>query len=133
MLGVYRRRRVRRRYAPAEAARRSGFTLVELLVALVLLDLGVLALVGASAAVTRSESGAAGDARVLATASARLERTLAAPCGAASAGSSRPVRDLFESWTDIPGPNATREVTDSVVLSSARGWRVLVLRSGGRC
>jgi Tfp pilus assembly protein PilE len=126
-------RQMGRRNCEVFRVRRRGFTLAELLLALVLLDLGILALVGASAAVARVESGTRSDARQLATASTRVERTLSTPCGAASAGTAQPARDLVESWTDTPGPNATREVTDSVVLSTSRGSRIVVLRSGGRC
>jgi prepilin-type N-terminal cleavage/methylation domain-containing protein len=117
----------------AVAKRRRGFTLIELLLALVLLDVGIVALVGASAAVARVESGAHADARALETASARIERMLAMPCNGSVAATAHPAPDLVESWTDTPAPNDTREVSDSVVRVSTHGPRVLVLRSAGRC
>lgn len=112
---------------------RRGFTLVELLVALVLLDLGIVALVAASAAVARVESAARSDAAVLAAASARVERLLATPCRGAAAASSPLAPNLSESWSDTPLPNDTREVGDSLVLTSSRGPRILVLRTAGTC
>jgi len=112
---------------------RSGFTLIELLVALVLLDLGLLALAGASAAASRVGLGARRDARALEVSSARLERLVSSPCGGTATGASRPAPDLAEWWTDTPGPNGTRQVSDSVVQSTSRGPRVLVLHGAGRC
>lgn len=123
----------RARRCRGNAGCRIGFTLIELLVALVLLDVGILALISASAAAARDESGAQGNARLLEAAASRIERTLATHCGAAASGTARPAPDLLEWWTDAPDANGTREVSDSLVLITGRGKRVLALRSAGRC
>jgi prepilin-type N-terminal cleavage/methylation domain-containing protein len=112
---------------------RSGFTLIELLVALVLLDVGLLALAGASAAASRVVRGARSDAGEVEVSSARLERLLSSPCGAAVAGASRPAPGLAEWWADTPAPNGTRLLSDSIVQSTSRGPRILALHGAGRC
>jgi prepilin-type N-terminal cleavage/methylation domain-containing protein len=112
---------------------RRGFTLLELLVALVLLDLGLIALAAASAAVSRVQAAAAGDARAQELASATVERIISSPCGGAAAGSDSPAADIEEWWTDQRAPNDVRLTTDSLVLTTPRGKRSLVVHSAGRC
>lgn len=119
---------------PCAAARaRAGFTLLELLVALVLLDFGLLALVAASAAASRFQASARHDARSLELGSARIERILSSPCRGTAAATEMPAPEIGESWTDAPAPNGTRDVSDSLVLSTSRGPRFLVLHASGRC
>lgn len=112
---------------------RRGFTLLELLVALVLLDLGLIALAGASAAVSRVQVAAAGDTRAQELASATVERIMSSPCGGAPAGSNRPAVDIQEWWTDDRMPNDVRLASDSLVVTTARGNRTVVIHSAGRC
>ena len=128
---LHRRRRACSRCRPRP--KRRAFTLVELLVALVVLDLGILALVAASAAAARVESATRGDAGMQAAASARMERMLASPCRGAAAATSASAPNLVEWWSDNPAPNGTRELSDSLVLSGPRGPRVLVVQTAGRC
>jgi Tfp pilus assembly protein PilV len=132
------RARTRPRCAPSAAEDRcrrprAAFTLLELLVALVLLDVGLLALVGTSAAVARSLAGAAAGSRALDLASARIERTLASPCRGPAAGMATPMPGAVEWWTDRPEPNGGRTVSDSVVVTTARGIRIVALHTAGRC
>ena len=112
---------------------RRGFTLIELLVALVLLDFGLIALAVASAAVSRVQAAAAGDTRAQELASATVERIISSACGGAAAGSSRPSADIHEWWTDEQAPNGVRLASDSLVVTTARGSRMVVMHSAGRC
>ena len=115
------------------ARARRAFTLLELLIALVLLDVGLLALVATSAAVARHLSGARAASRALDIASTRIERTLATPCRGPAGGVETPAPDVVEWWTDAPGPNGTRAISDSVVLTTPRGLRIIALHTAGRC
>src|SRR5438309_1473864 len=95
---------------PADAGltARSGFTLIELLIALVLLDVGLLALVGLGAALTRLAN--ADRAGFLATtlASARVERLASTPCGGPLTVIQHLGAAVIESYSDTPRPNGTR-------------------------
>ena len=112
---------------------RRGFTLLELLVALVLLDVGLIALAVATAAVSRVQAAAAGDSRAQELASATVERIISSPCGGAAAGSGHPAADIGEWWTDEQAPNGVRLASDSLVVTTARGNRAVVIHSAGRC
>lgn len=112
---------------------RRGFTLIELLVALVLLDVGLLALVGLAAALARAAN--VDGARFLATslANARVERMASAPCSGAIASTEHLGTAAVESYTDAPAPNGTRRLRDSVRVTTSARAQVVVLGTGGRC
>jgi prepilin-type N-terminal cleavage/methylation domain-containing protein len=116
---------------------RAGFTLVELLVALVLLDVGLFALVATSALVTREMSAAARRAQALAVAANRLERVASMSCAAteSAGGEAMPYPGVRERWT-VTGEEEegeARAITDSVAFTTAVGVRVLVLHSRTPC
>ncbi len=86
---------------------RAGFTLVEVLLAVLLLGVGALALVGGQVHATRLTAQGRLPTRAAAAAAARLsdESVRAATLGCAALGSgaaSHPL-DLEESWTATPG------------------------------
>src|SRR5207248_7196286 len=112
---------------------RRGFTLIELLIALVLLDVGLLALVGTGAAIARGASGARAAARATSLASARLERAASVPCRRDGSGTAVSRDGVSESWTETTGANGTRVVTDSATFATAVGVGAIVLRMGARC
>lgn len=112
---------------------RSGFTLIELLIALVLLEVGLLALVGLTAASTRDVDAARRDAAALNLAWARLERTASVSCHDTESGASPAGPGLSEWYDDIVEPNGTRVISDSVVVVTTRGTHAIVLRTGARC
>src|ERR1700759_1026125 len=95
---------------------RHGFTLVELLVAVVLLNVGLLALVGASAALVRRHVAVRARSAAVRAASARLELLAASPCVASDGSAARP-DGLDEYWSASPPANAVRDIADSVVYS----------------
>ncbi|HKW48094.1 MAG TPA: prepilin-type N-terminal cleavage/methylation domain-containing protein [Gemmatimonadaceae bacterium] len=112
---------------------RSGFSLIELLVALVLLEVGLLALVGMAAASTRDANISRRESAALSIAVARLERTASLPCQGTNSGVSPAGSGVIEWYTETVLPNDTRVITDSVIIMTTRGSRTTVLRMGARC
>jgi type II secretory pathway pseudopilin PulG len=94
-------------------SRRSGFTIVESLIAAIVLSVGVLALVGSSALSSRMLGRGAASTRAGLIAATRIERlrqiafSTVPPCsGAGWSGGSAGGPDLAESWEllDAAGP-----------------------------
>jgi Tfp pilus assembly protein PilV len=114
--------------SPARSHRESGFSLLELLVAIILVDVAVLAIVQTNAAVIRRRNEMRARAAAVSSASTRLEQLLATPCAPESGNSPRPIA---ETWTaeSIPGG---RELSDSVVFDDP-GKHVVVLRTRSPC
>src|SRR5437773_9043715 len=100
---------------------RGGFTLIELLIALVLLDVGLLALVGIAAAITRDANSSQGTSKALSVASARLERAASLECRGAASGVAAVSPGLTEWFAELPQPNETRIISDSVAIVTSRG------------
>ncbi|HKW12172.1 MAG TPA: prepilin-type N-terminal cleavage/methylation domain-containing protein [Gemmatimonadaceae bacterium] len=113
--------------------RRKGFTLVELLIALVLLNVGLFALVGIAATISRDASHSRSEANARSVASARLERAASLACR----GSGSVVEDgrngIVEWFSESDAPNATRLLGDSVVVATSSGARSFVLRTRAPC
>lgn len=114
-------------------ASRRGFTLIELLVALVLLDVGLLGLVGLGAALARAANANRAAFLAAALASARVERLASISCAGPIAASEQLGSGTREVYGDVPLPNGTRRTMDSVVVTTVRGAQVVVLSTGGRC
>ena len=104
---------------------RPGFTLVELLIALLLLDCALLGLVGTSALITRWLGTAANGARAGSAAAARVERLASLSCSTATSGETIEARGMREWWIVQLNGNGTRLLADSVEYHSAPGTRHL--------
>jgi len=120
------------RFLPS--ASRPGFTLVEVLVALILLSFGALAVVASSAMAIRSVSAAESELAATATARDRVETLAAGACshwrdttGSDSSGSTT------ERWTVRVARNGVRVVTDSVEYGGPAGRRAIVLHRMTTC
>lgn len=110
---------------------RAGFSLVELLVALTVLNVGLLALVAGSAAVVRRHNAIHARAAAARVAASRLERLAAEGCAALS-GSTATV-DGTEAWTvTIPAPTV-REMVELVKYAAPTGTAVISLRTRAPC
>lgn len=122
---------------------RGGFTIIEIMVAVLVLAVGITALVGSSALVTRQ----IGRGRMISlaneVATQRLERLrlLARPSGATAAcaqagfaNSTAPdtVRGVIESWT-VSGTGTSRTVTVQVSYPRQGGVSTFSLRSVVGC
>lgn len=114
--------------------RQSGFTLVELLLATVVLAVGLLALTSAGVAIVRLETRGQQLAGVAAAAETRLELLRTRGC-AATSGVSRSGR-LEERWSVMQTLPRTLLVMDTVSLEASGDValpRVYTFRSSVRC
>ena len=98
------------------ASRRSGLTLVEMMVAVVMLAVGLLGLVGTAAVVTRQIGGGTRQGLAAQVIANRLERFRALDCPQIQPGSTT-TRGVYESW--VPGAKVNRVlyVVDTVKYS----------------
>ena len=117
-----------------------GFTLIEVLVALIVLGVGLLALTGSSSLVTRMIGRGKVETQAALAASRRLEAlSLAAAatnprCTSADFASGGPVSHgrLTESWSVAP-TGSLRRVRVTVTYLTVRGSRSAVLESAIPC
>ncbi|HVX37936.1 MAG TPA: type II secretion system protein [Gemmatimonadaceae bacterium] len=112
--------------------RRAGFTLVELLVAIVLIDCGVLALVAESAVLVRKRNDLRTHALATRVAGDRVQSLAAGAC-AETVGSAEWPGGMRESWSVALVPNHVRELSDSVAFVEGRATRSVVLRTRLPC
>lgn len=106
---------------------RGGFTITEVLIAVVVLGVGVLALVGGSAAATRMLSQGQRTTNATAVGAARLERLRRAAnatsprCTSASfASGTATTNNVGESWV-VPTTGIARTVTEAVTYKKYNG------------
>ena len=124
---------MRGRRKPGLPRRRVGFTLVELLIALVLLNVGLLALVGLAASITRNADDSRFAANASRIAAVRLERTASTACRGDTSGVDHVAAGVTEQFSDMPAPNDSRVITDSVTYETTRGPKTFVLRTAALC
>jgi Tfp pilus assembly protein PilV len=107
--------------------------LIELLVALVLLDIGLLALVALATSLTRAAAGGRATWVAASVASARVERLASSPCSGGVVRREAPTAAITESFSDTPGANGTRILEESVTVATSRTRQTAVLRTRSRC
>lgn len=112
-------------YAEPRHGSRAGFTIVELLVALMIFAVGMLGLAATAGSVTKMMGGA--KRRVIATnvAQSRLEKIRSSNCSTLASGVDT-TRGIINYWT-VSTVTRGKSVTDSVVFPIGRGqvaWRV---------
>ena len=100
---------------------RAGFTLVELLVAMMVFAVGMLGLAATAGSVTRMMGGAKRQTIAAAVAQSRLERLRSSPCASIVSGS-EVVRGINNSWT-VSAVARGVNVRDSVSFPSSRNTR----------
>ena len=111
---------------------RHGFTLIETLVALVLLEIGMLALAATSAVAARDLAIAHRSVRAQALARNQLETLAARPCVAASGSRSEP-GGYMVSWS-VLGVERRRDLAVSVEFALPAGrQRSIALKSAALC
>ena len=109
---------------------RSGFTLIEALVALVLFEIGILALVSSSAVAARDLAIANRRTHARQVATVRVERLRASACAGAADGTLVLDGGLTEKWRTTSA-GAARTVSDSVdyLLPAGRRSSIVVRAS----
>lgn len=107
---------------------RAGFTLVELLIAIVLIEIGLLALVASGASLARQLTTTRARFAAINTAANRLQQLGATSCAATSGTASGPP-GVTERWSASVQPNGTRELRDSVTFVAMGSTHPVVLRT----
>lgn len=113
---------------------RRGFTLVELMVAVVLISVGLTGVIATSSAISRMMGGSVREAMAARLAASRFETFRASQCAAITAGSAT-TRGITETWSTTQINPHTYDVTDSVsyVPISRRATVKQAYRSYVRC
>ena len=112
----------------------SGISVVEVLVALVLLAVGLLGMAGNGAIAVRAASAAARERRAAQRAADRVTRLRAQGCVAAASGIlADSAAALTERWTVGTTTGTAAPVDVEVRWRAPSGTRTLVLRSGILC
>ena len=109
----------------------NGFTLIEVIVALVLLTIGVLGLAGVARSVARLTSESARLATATALAGARVERLRAGRCAGLASGSAA-TGAYTEEWSADAG-GAARAVRVTVTYPATGGSRTRALAAVIAC
>ena len=111
--------------------RRAVFTLVEVVVAVVLIDVGLLALVACSAVLIRQTAEMRARSAAVRAAANRLQ-LLGASCIVRSGSTGGPF-GIREEWSVSLQSNGVHELRDSVSYAGASGARSVVLRTRLPC
>ena len=106
---------------PLGGGRRAGFTLVELLVAMMMFAVGMLALASTAASVTRMMGGAKRQTIAATVAQSRLERIRSSKCATLTSGADT-VRGVISTWT-VTAVTRGVNVTETVIYPTSGGNR----------
>jgi prepilin-type N-terminal cleavage/methylation domain-containing protein len=113
-----------RRRSPVRSCQaRDGFTLIELMVAIMILVVGVLGLAGTAGMVSRMVGGAAQQTIAANIAASRFETLRSVPC-ASVVGGDTTIRNISEVWSVTPDPtNANLSAVANTITYTAAGGR----------
>lgn len=112
----------------------SGFTVVEVLVAIVIMALGVLGLAGTASSVSRLIGGGAQQTLAANIAMSRFEQLRSTACASMAAGTAT-TRGMTEHWIVTASGTSLYTATDTVTYKTAGGRRPapLVFTSFVKC
>jgi len=112
--------------ADRTSTRRPGFSLVEVVVALVLINIGLLALIAATATAIDQVGDLDRQRRATRMAQSRVESLAVQPCGGSSVGIASPETGMRETWSVGAAMGSVREVTDSIEFPGRVTNRVVI-------
>ena len=102
---------------------RGGFTIIELIVAIMILVVGVLGLAGTAGMVSRMVGGAAQQTIAANVASSRFEKLRSVPCAQVTSGTAA-TRGMAEKWTTtVSSGNAKLYAVTNAITYTAAGGR----------
>jgi type IV pilus assembly protein PilV len=113
-------------------ARRSGFTLVELIVAMLMLTIGLLGLAGVGAVVLKQMKGGTYQTIAASIAQSRFEQLEGDAC-ASVAGGTATVRGMTETWTVTTLGLRAKTVYDTVSYPSSSGTKKIGIHTVISC
>jgi Tfp pilus assembly protein PilV len=111
---------------------RSGFTLVEVLIAVFLIDIGLLALVAASSVIVRQANALRLRNIAVRAATNRLQQLGGQPCAPLSGGAAI-AEGIREDWSAASSFPGALDVQDSVTIGAGRDAHSVVLRTKLPC
>lgn len=114
-------------------AARRGFTVVEVLVALIVVAVGLLGVAGSSAIALRAASAAVREQAAVSRARTRLALIESTGCASAASGELHVAAGLTDQWTVGPLANGVRLVDVSADWDDVGRRRTLTLRSALLC
>jgi prepilin-type N-terminal cleavage/methylation domain-containing protein len=110
----------------ARSANRRGVTLIELLVAMSILSIGLMAIAGVSGSITRSLGESRNETLAATAAMARFEKFAGTQCSsiALNSATTESNRNITEKYMVVSNGNNTLLITDTVSWVTRRGTRV---------
>jgi prepilin-type N-terminal cleavage/methylation domain-containing protein len=99
-----------------------GFSLAEVMIAMVILTVGVLGIAASSATITRMSSEGGRSSGSAAVAESRIEVLTATPCASLASSGSATSGKFSETWT-VTTSNLLRTITVNVTYPSGRASR----------
>ena len=110
---------------PGRSDARKGVTLIELLVAMTILSVGLLAIVGVSGSISRQLGESRSDNLAAIYAQSRFEKLAGTACTSLTLNSwvTKTFRNITEKYRVVDSGNNTRMVTDSVAWTTREGTR----------
>lgn len=117
----------------SRGTRRQGFTIVEVIIALMIVTIGLLGIAGATALAFRTAADATRRRAAADRVQSRLALLAASGCARASSGTLSDVaRHTVERWT-VHTDGAFQQATDSITWTEASGDHTLAITTASPC